>query len=299
MPPNSNASHETPGGVNVGPINAAIITEQRLKMRALGYNPMPVKGKAPSGGWEKLFDATEHEIPGWARMRPAETNTGALTRNHPAFDIDIFSSSEAAQAVENLLAEELSDRGRVMVRTGLAPKRAVLCRTTEPFKKIKVELDSFFTDPVTGEVKYDAIEVLGDGQQIVCLGVHPDTGRPFEWSSGAPTYVKASDLPLITEADARAIVDKIIVMLGERFGINVHTPAKATTRPEMSAADAKTTSRRRPTASGRASRRQQPSLPRPNSAALTSLFPTPSNHSSGREACTPSPRKQAPGKLDC
>ena len=51
----------------------------------------------------------------------------------------------------------------------------------------------------------------------------------------------ASDLPLITEADAREIVDKIVAMLGERFGINVLTPVMAA-RPDTPVAEAKTTS---------------------------------------------------------
>jgi hypothetical protein len=239
---NQNTSADAPGGVYGAQINAALITEQRLKMLSCGYGGiLPLNGKAVTiNAWSARGDATEHEVKGWERVRPAETNTGLLTRNHPTFDIDILSNSEAAQAVEELLAEELSDRGRVMVRTGLAPKRAILCRTTEPFKKITVTLDTYSTHPETGEIKHDAIEVLGDGQQIVCLGVHPDTGRPYEWSSGAPTYVQASDLPLVTEADARRILDKIVVMLGERFGINVHTAAK-TPRIAAPAADAKTT----------------------------------------------------------
>ena len=127
-----------------------------------------------------------------------------------------------------------------MVRFGRRPKRAILCRTTEPFKKIKVEFDSFFTDPDTGEIKHDAIEILGDGQQLACFGEHPDTKQPYEWVGGSPVYVPASDLPLITEADARAIIDKIVATLAERFGINVRTAAK---EPRIAAptAEAKTT----------------------------------------------------------
>jgi Protein of unknown function (DUF3987)/Bifunctional DNA primase/polymerase, N-terminal len=217
-----------------------LITEQRLKMRACGYSPLPLNGKAPTiGSWQRLADVTEHEINAWARVRPAETNTGLLTRNNPAFDIDILSSAEAAQATADLVAEELRARGKLLFRFGRKPKRAIICRTTEPFKKIKVELDSFFTAPETGEIKYDAIEILGDGQQIACFGEHPDTKQPYEWVGGSPADVPASDLPLITEADARAIVDRAVAMLAERFGFNVRTPAKAA-RPDTPVAKAKT-----------------------------------------------------------
>jgi hypothetical protein len=221
------------------PIQAA--TEVRTKMRAHGYSPLPINGKAPKiESWQRLADATEHEICAWARARPAETNTGLLTGNNPAFDIDILSSAEVADAAAGVIEAELRARGRLMTRFGMRPKRAILCRTTEPFKKIKVELDSFFTDPETGEIKYDAIEILGDGQQIACFGEHPDTKQPYEWAGGSPAYVPTSNLPLITEADARAIVDKTVTTLAGRFGINVRTAAKEA-RIAAPRAEAKTT----------------------------------------------------------
>ena len=187
-----------------------------------------------------LGDVTDHQIKAWERARPAETNTGSLTRNNPAFDVDILSNAEVADAVADLIDEWLRDRGRVMVRFGRKPKRAILCRTEAPFKKFRVELDSSFTDPDTGEIKYDAIEVLGDGQQLACLGEHPDTGEAYEWVGGSPVYVHSAELPLITEADAHAIVDKAVATLAERFGINVRTPARVA-RPEAPIAAAKTT----------------------------------------------------------
>ena len=204
-------------------------TARRLAMRAHGYSPLPLNGKAPKiASWQKRSDATDREIIAWARVRPAETNTGLLTRNNPAFDIDILSSAEVADAVADLIAEELRDRGVLMVRFGRRPKRAIVCRTASPFKKIKVELDSFFTDPETGEIRHDAIEILGDGQQLACFGEHPDTKQPYEWLDGSPADVPASELPSIAEADARAIVDKVVAMLGERFGIKPRSEPKAT-----------------------------------------------------------------------
>ena len=216
-------------------------TARRLAMRAHGYSPLPLNGKAPKiASWQKRAGATEHEIAAWARSRPAETNTGLLTRNNPAFDVDILSSAEVADAVADLISEELRDRGALMVRFGRKPKRAIVCRTDEPFKKIKVELDSFFTDPETGEIKHDAIEILGDGQQLACFGEHPDTGQSYEWAGGSPADVPASDLPLITEADARVIIDKVVAMLGERFGIKPRCEPKAA-GPDTPVAEAKTT----------------------------------------------------------
>jgi hypothetical protein len=41
-------------------------------------------------------------------MRPAETNTGLLTRNNPTFDNDILSRADAADAVSALIETELA-----------------------------------------------------------------------------------------------------------------------------------------------------------------------------------------------
>jgi hypothetical protein len=218
------------------------ITDQRLAMRARGYSPLPLNGKAPKiASWQTRADATEHEIHAWARGRSAETNTGLLTRNHPAFDVDILSSAEVADAVADLIADELRDCGRLMVRFGRKPKRAIVCRTSAPFKKIKVEFDSFFTDPETGEIRHDAIEILGDGQQLACFGEHPDTKQPYEWIGGSPADVPASALPPIGEADAREIVDKVVAMLAERFGIKPRGSEPKAARPDAPIAAAKTT----------------------------------------------------------
>jgi hypothetical protein len=239
---NTNASPEAPDGAYGGHINAAFITEQRLKMLGCGYGAiLPLNGKAPTiDAWSSRTSTTEHEIRAWERVRPAETNTGLLTKDFPAFDIDISVNPDAAQDVANLIAKELCDRRRVMVRTGNAPKRAVLCRTTEPFKKFKVEFDTGVIDPGTGEITVNAIEVLAHGQQIVCFGTHPDTRRPYEWEGGSPDCVPGSELPSIREADARAIVGKASALLVERFGFKIHTPVKAA-RPDTPVAEAKTT----------------------------------------------------------
>ena len=106
-------------------------------------------------------------------------------------------------------------------------------------RRSEVELES--VDPETGEIKHDAIEVLGDGQQLACFGEHPDTKQPYEWVGGSPVDVPASDLPLISEADARIIIDKTVSMLGEQFGIRPRCSEYMAARPDAPVAEAKTT----------------------------------------------------------
>jgi hypothetical protein len=87
----------------------------RLQLRAGGFSPLPLNGKrALMEGWARLGDATEHEIRRWTRTRPAETNTGVLTRTSPAFDIDILDP----EAVERLARERFEESGVFPVRFG-------------------------------------------------------------------------------------------------------------------------------------------------------------------------------------
>jgi hypothetical protein len=59
----------------------------------------------------------------------------------PALDIDIL-DEQAAQIVEATARLYLEDKGEILVRIGLPPKRAILLRTDKPFKKIVRKLYS-------------------------------------------------------------------------------------------------------------------------------------------------------------
>ena len=94
-----------------------------------------------------------------------------------------------------------------MVRFGEAPKRAALFRTETPFAKISTPV---FTSP-TGQ--RHRVEVLCSGQQIVVLGTHPGTGKPYSWHGGEPGDVARADLPELTEAVAREFVAKAAAIM--------------------------------------------------------------------------------------
>ena len=122
----------------------------RHQLRAAGYCPIPLYGKAPPqygknnkrkglSGWEQLQDVTAEMIDMWAKTWPDSVNTGALTRTMPTLDLDIL-NEEAVRAVEGLVREHYEDRGYILVRIGLPPKRAIPFRTDEPFNKIVVNL---------------------------------------------------------------------------------------------------------------------------------------------------------------
>jgi Bifunctional DNA primase/polymerase, N-terminal len=192
--------------------------EIRLAMLANGYEPLPLIGKAPiPKKWEQII-INEEMIHGWANAGP---NTGMRAATAPVLDIDIL-DEQAAQIVEATARLYLEDKGKILVRIGLPPKRAILLSTDKPFKKIIRKL----TAP---DGKVHKIEVLGNGQQLAVAGVHPDTQRPYVWKSGkSPVDTPRNQLPLVGEDEIRTILDLCVGELQTKLGwgeIDVAPPA--------------------------------------------------------------------------
>jgi hypothetical protein len=134
---------------------------------------------------------TAEEIGLWEKLYPYDTNTGVLTKFVPTLDIDI-THPEAARAIEDLTRARFEDHGRILVRTGRAPKRAIPLRTNEPFDKLIRNL-------VAPNGNDQKIEVLANGQQVVVFGTHPETKLPYTWHGGEPGDVKLEELPAVNE----------------------------------------------------------------------------------------------------
>jgi hypothetical protein len=179
-------------------------TTQRKRLLLAGYLPIPTEGKKPPiVGWQHLVPH-EGEIDSWFHQYPTAFNTGILTRTTPAVDIDVY-DPDVAQAIEAMLWDLMGTRG--IVRFGQAPKRAVLFRTETPFGKISTPV---FASPTKQRHR---VEVLCSGQQIVVLGTHPGTGKPYSWHGGEPGDVARADLPEFTEAVARDVVAKAAAIM--------------------------------------------------------------------------------------
>jgi len=204
----------------------------RLALAAAGFIPIPLFGKAPPtfgknnsrkglSGWQKLGTVTDEMLALWERTWPDAVNTGILTRTTPALDLDIL-NEEAARAAEDLVRRRFEERGTILVRIGLPPKRAILFRTDTPFAKILVTLVA-----ANGSAeKPEKLEFLGDGQQLAAFGIHPDTGQPYRWHGGEPGQVQREDLPLITDDEARALVAELVELLVRDFGYSRPTKRK-------------------------------------------------------------------------
>jgi hypothetical protein len=203
----------------------------RLRLLNNGFAPLPAAGKAILlKGWQAA-NVTPEAIQSWERGKhQSHRNTGIRTKDTPAFDIDIKHLA-AAEAVEALVRERCRRQGKLLVRIGKAPKRAVLFRTDSPFTKIARSLTA--PDGSAGQ----KLEFLGDGQQVIAHGIHPDTKRPYTWCGGTPWEVPASALPLITEANARALLDDAAALLVERFGYRNANPGSGTAGEGKNALD--------------------------------------------------------------
>ena len=165
-------------------------------MLAAGYQPLPVNGKKVRlEDWSNIV-ATNELINQWAQDWPDHLNTGVLTRNVPFVDIDV-TDEEMAEEIEALFESAIESSA---VRVGLPPKRAIPFRTDVPFKKMARQ----FMAP---NGKLHKIEILGDGQQIVVNGIHPDTHKPYRWHGGEPgPKLRREDLPPITAETAAAFL---------------------------------------------------------------------------------------------
>jgi putative DNA primase/helicase len=156
----------------------------------------------------------------WPQQRPREeTNTGTLTKNTPGIDVDIL-NPEAVEKIETLIRGRFANKGTLMRRVGREPKCAFLFRTDEPFKKKLLLLIAPGEErPIKQKDVKHRIEILGDGQQVVVDGIHPDTLRGYEWSGGEPWSVDRASLPELTSLDADAFLvaaEAVLVPLGWR-----------------------------------------------------------------------------------
>ena len=195
------------------------ITRRRCQLRQRAYDPLPLYGKEPPqygknndrgglAGWSKLVNVSYEQIRLWVRTWPDATNSGILTRNVPGLDLDIL-NQDAAVACEEFVREKFEERGWFLVRIGLAPKRLVLFRTDQPFGKQTVVFAGAHTEK---------IEFMGDGQQVVVHGDHPDTRQPYRWHGGEPWSIHRDELPYISADEAYQLCEQLTALLVNDFG---------------------------------------------------------------------------------
>src|SRR6516165_3797007 len=193
-------------------------TACRLALNHHGFTALPLYGKEPPqfgkhnarrglAGWQLLSNVTSSQVHMWARVWPDAVNTGILTAPTPALDLDLLNEL-AAIDVEDLVRKRFEEHGRILVRIGKAPKRAILFRNVEPFTKLSVAL----TRPGF-ESLGEKLEFLCDRQQLVVHGIHPQTTKPYAWFGGTPWTVPSDELPIIDAHQAGKLIADIVDML--------------------------------------------------------------------------------------
>jgi hypothetical protein len=198
---------------------SALAAAIRNQLRDTGYSPIPTNGKRPVlEGWQNKTLTNTSEIELWGKIYPQAFNTGVLCASTPALDGDLL-VPEAAATVEDMVRDTFGERGRILVRFGRPPKRAILFRTTKPFAKILSRL----TAP---DGSAQQLEFLGSGQQIIVRGIHPDTGKPYSWHGGRPGDVHRDDLPEINGQEAQAFVDDATAVLIRDHGYRISKAPK-------------------------------------------------------------------------
>lgn len=149
------------------------------QLRDNGYEPVPIIPGAkhpPMRGWSSMT-IDESQIEAWSRQYP-HFGIGLRTGRLVGIDIDIL-DPDIAQEIHHLAVRRF---GETLLRVGLWPKRLLLYRIADPMPKISA----------------GKIEILGLGQQVVALGMHPATQAPYRWPLGeTPLEVAHDDLPAV------------------------------------------------------------------------------------------------------
>ena len=175
-----------------------------------GYRIVAIKPgtKAPTEkNWQRFGRQQDGaDVEHFVRTTP-DWGIGIPTAFHPAIDIDVRDPTLALELQE--LAVTML--GEAPVRIGALPKRLLLYRTDEPFAKIASR--GFRLPSDLPEGKPHQIEILGDGQQFVAYGLHPGTGRPYEWPDDSPLDIAADDLTPITVEQVRAYIEAAEALL--------------------------------------------------------------------------------------
>lgn len=135
---------------------------------------------------------TENEVDIWGDW--PESGIGIAAGRVIGIDIDVLDAGVSAQ-IEGLAKRLLGDTPAV--RIGRAPKRLLVYRAAQPFAGFK----------------YPPIEVLGQGQQFIAYGIHPDTGQAYDWPVESLADLNVSDLPAITEAQAREFAQEAYLLI--------------------------------------------------------------------------------------
>jgi hypothetical protein len=183
-------------------INNDMTNFKALHGRALidaGYKLVPIKAGAKypgAKGWPDIR-AKHADVDKWAKS-PYYGGLGVLGKFTPGIDIDVRDPTLVA-----LLVAWCRDHiGPAPIRTGNPPRVLIPC--SPPPGGLGPDASDKFTGP---DGNAHQIEIKATGQQWVAYGVHPGTGKPYEWSHGELSELDADWLPVLTGEKIQALFD--------------------------------------------------------------------------------------------
>jgi hypothetical protein len=163
------------------------------------YTPIPVVAgeKRPAiKDWRSVnYVQSPHLLEEFCNKHP-NASTGIVLGDVCVVDIDVL-DSEAAYICRSIVTSKLGD---APCRFGKHPKSALFFRVEgSNFKKLKTK-----SHIINGQKAQ--VELLCEGQQVVVFGTHPDTEKPYYWPDENLLEVPFSRLPVISEAQAKALL---------------------------------------------------------------------------------------------
>jgi len=178
--------------ISVVPPDAQLTPTSKIQGQMLGKVP---GRRLPNGlwagyDWRKAIH-TLNDVKQWALHG---ANVGLRADHFPGVDIDVKDEHLAAEIADFALRT----LGPAPLRIGRYPKRLLVYRTEEPFSRMRLWIKA-------GEVHH-LVEVLGQGQQFLVHGIHPNTGKPFEWRGDVP---HAAGLTTLTREQADAFLTSL------------------------------------------------------------------------------------------
>ena len=145
---------------------------------------------------------------GAAEVSAHALNTGIATEKLRGIDIDVDDEA-TAKAIIDLAGRMLGQGAPRRMREGSS--RSFLLYRAASGSPTKYRLAG---KRLNKDGKTEGVEVLGDGQQALCFGIHP-TGVELAWSEDkGPHNIKLDDLPAITEEQTQGFLDEVAKVLG-------------------------------------------------------------------------------------
>lgn len=211
------------------PPGAQISPHSKYLSKRVGTASDP-RGKAPGvlngdGGWHGInftkVQSSPELIQAWHEMGAGcgvRTGSGLA-----ALDVDTIDGPTAARAV-GIIEQEL---GLVLAkRYGRRPKVLMPIRVLGEFGYQNVK---FLTPAEQDRLRPGLVELLAEGRHFVAAGIHPVTGRPYEWPDGIPAY---DDLPVV----AASALERLFARLALELGAISHTSATSVDREAVNQA---------------------------------------------------------------